>query len=81
MDVKTFSEVHATMNPNPPSWKELYDAKEAKYRALEKRVEALELVASYAKDVIDFWPTMSMRMIRIMIPKMDALKEALSLAK
>jgi hypothetical protein len=48
---------------------------------LEKRVEMLELVASYAKDVVDFWPTMSMRMIRIMIPKMDSLKEALTLVK
>ena len=80
MDAKTFSEVHATMNPNPPSWKDLYDAKEAKYQALKKRVEALELVASYAKDVTDFWPSMSMKMIRVMIPKMDALIEALSLA-
>lgn len=48
---------------------------------LEKKVEALELVASYAKDVVDFWPNMSMRTIRVMIPKMDSLKEALTLVK
>jgi len=81
MDVKTFADVHATLPPNPPSWKELYEAKSEKLRALEKRVEALELVASYAKDVIDFWPSMSFKTIRFMIPKMDALKEALGLVK
>jgi hypothetical protein len=48
---------------------------------LEARNEQLELVASYAKDVIDFWPSMTMRTIRIMIPKMEALKEALGLVK
>jgi hypothetical protein len=80
MDEATFRIVHEA-NVNPPSWEELYEAKAEKYRALEKRMEALELVASYAKDVVDFWPSMAMRTIRIMIPKMDALKEALSLAK
>jgi len=46
---------------------------------LEARNEQLEMVASYAKDVVDFWPSMTMRSIRVMIPKMDALKEALGL--
>lgn len=45
------------------------------------RLEALELVASYAKDVIDYWPNMSFKTIRIMIPKMQALKEALEMLK
>ena len=81
MDAKTFSEVHATMPTTIPSWEELYKAKEKKLQALEKKVEALELVASYAKDVVDYWPSMTFRTVRIMIPKMDALKEALSLAK
>lgn len=44
---------------------------------MRKRIEALELVASYAKDVLDFWPLMTLRTIRVMIPKMAALKEAL----
>ena len=80
MDEATFRVVHEA-NHNPPSWEELYEAKAEKYRALEKKVEALELVASYAKDVVDYWPSMSFRTVRIMIPKMDALKEALSLVK
>jgi hypothetical protein len=45
------------------------------------RIEALELVVSFAKDVVDFWPNMSMKTIRLMIPKMAALKEALDLVK
>ena len=48
---------------------------------LEQRNEALELVAAYAKDVIDFWPVMTMRTIRVMIPKMNMLKEALEFAR
>jgi hypothetical protein len=52
--------------------------------ALEKRysrLETLELVASCAKDVVDYWPNMSFKTIRIMIPKMQALKEALEMLK
>ena len=48
-------------------------------RELQEQNEQLKLVASYAKDVVDFWPEMTMRTIRLMIPKMDALKEALGL--
>ena len=46
---------------------------------LKNRNTQLELIASYAKDVIDFWPSMTFRNIRLMIPKMDSLKEALGL--
>lgn len=79
MDVKTYSEVHATIvSPTPEVAKAIW-----MQRALEAeaKLEALQLVASYAKDVIDYWPSMSFKTIRIMIPKMDALKEALSLVK
>jgi hypothetical protein len=78
MDTKTFADVHATM-PEVDS----IPAAMWKNRAIkaERKLEALELVASYAKDVIDFWPSMSFKTIRFMIPKMDALKEALSLVK
>jgi hypothetical protein len=74
MDAKTFADVHATIPASPPSWKELYEAQ-------KKKMEALELVASYARDVVDFWPLMTLRTIRVMIPKMDSLKQALGLAK
>lgn len=46
-----------------------------------KRKEALELVASCAKDVIEYWPNMSFRTIKVMIPKMQALKEALDMLR
>lgn len=80
MDEKTFAEVHATMQ-NPPSWKELALTYEARAKKAEKKLEALELVASYAKDVIDFWPSMTFRTVRVMMPKMAALKEALELVR
>ena len=53
---------------------------ERKIRELQQRNEALEMVASYARDVVDFWPSMTFRTIRIMIPKMESLKQALELA-
>jgi len=77
MDESTFAAVHA-VSPSPEVSKAMW--MERALRA-EKKLEALELVASYAKDVIDFWPSMSFKTIRFMIPKMDALKEALSLVK
>lgn len=77
MDKSTFAAVHAVI-PVPEDSKAMW-----KERALkaEKKLEALELVASYAKDVVNYWPSMTFRTIRIMIPKMDALKEALDLVK
>lgn len=47
----------------------------------EAQLEALQLVASYAQDVLNFWPLMTMRTIRVMIPKMASLKEALELLR
>lgn len=76
MDAKTFSEVHETL-PKKMTEEQL----KAQIVELNRKLEAYQLVASYAKDVVDFWPSMSMRMIRTMIPKMDALKEALGLVK
>lgn len=48
---------------------------------IKVRQEALELIASCAKDVVDYWPSMSFKTIRVMIPKMQALKEALEMLK
>ncbi len=47
----------------------------------QAREEALALVLSYAQDVVDFWPLMTLRTIRVMIPKMQALKEALEMLR
>lgn len=76
MDVKTFSEVHETL-PRKMTEEQL----KAQIVELNRKLEAYQLIASYAKDVIDFWPSMTMRTIRVMIPKMDNLKEALGLVK
>ncbi len=76
MDQKTFAEVHETL-PRKLTEEQL----KAQIVELNRRLEAYQLLASYTKDVLDFWPSMTMRTIRLMIPKMDALKEALSLVK
>jgi hypothetical protein len=76
MDTKTFSEVYETI-PKKMTEEQL----KAHIVELNRQLENYKLVASYAKDVIDFWPSMTMRTIRIMIPKMEALKEALGLVK
>jgi hypothetical protein len=64
-----------------PTAHRVIDDMQKQINKLNERIEALELVASYAKDVVDFWPSMTMRTIRAMIPKMAALKEALDLTK
>lgn len=74
MDVKTFSEVHDVL-PKKMTEEQL----KAQIVELNRKLEAYQLVASYAKDVVSYWPSMTFRTIRIMIPKMDALKEALAL--
>lgn len=77
MDKVTFAAVHA-VSPSPEVSKAMWMERALK---AEKKLEALELVASYAKDVVDYWPSMSFKTIRIMIPKMNVLSEALSLVK
>ena len=77
MDTKTFQEVHDTIPQkiDPEAyWK-------ARAEKAEAKLELYQFVASYAQDVIDFWPSMTMRTIRLMIPKMDSLKQALGLLK
>lgn len=76
MDAKTFGEVYETV-PKKLTEEQL----KAQIVELNKKLESYKLVASYAQDVIDFWPSMTFRTIRFMIPKMDALKEALGLVK
>ena len=54
---------------------------DARHQKEQDRQEALALVLSYAQDVVDFWPLMTLRTIRVMIPKMAALKEALEMLR
>lgn len=76
MDTKTFQEVHDTL-PKKLTEEQL----KAQIVELNRKLENYKLIASYAQDVIDYWPTMTFRTIRFMIPKMDSLKEALGLVK
>lgn len=76
MDQKTFSDVYETV-PKKLTEEQL----KAQIVELNQKLENYKIIASYAQDVIDFWPTMTMRTIRVMIPKMTALKEALGLVK
>jgi hypothetical protein len=76
MDTKTYAEVHETL-PKKLTEEQL----KAQIVELNRKLENYKLLASFAQDVIDFWPTMTFRTIRIMIPKMEALKEALGLVK
>lgn len=41
----------------------------------------LELAVSYAQDVLDYWPKMSIRSTNIMAAKMYTLKEAIANTK
>ncbi len=76
MDQKTFEDVYETV-PKKLTEEQL----KAQIVELNRKLENYKIIASYAQDVIDFWPTMTFRTIRFMIPKMDALKEALGLVK
>ena len=57
--------------------------KRTKFEAEQKRLrrEALELVLSYAKDIVDFWPKMTLRTLGQMTNKIKALQEALKMVK
>lgn len=76
MDTKTFSDVYETI-PKKLTEEQL----KAQVVELNRKLENYRLLASIAQDVIDFWPNMTFRTVRVMMPKMAALKEALELVK
>lgn len=76
MDTKTFSDVYETV-PKKLTEEQL----KTQIVELNRKLENYKLLASVAQDVVDFWPSMTFRTIRLMIPKMEALKEALGLTK
>ena len=77
MDTKTYAQVHESL-PQKITPEAYWKARAEK---AEAKLELYQFVASYAQDVIDFWPSMTFRTIRVMIPKMEALKEALGLVR
>jgi hypothetical protein len=58
---------------------DMLDAVYWKNRAekLEKEVESLELVVVCATDIVNAWPTLTMRLLGAMTNRVDTLKQAL----
>jgi hypothetical protein len=48
---------------------------------MRERATAMELVVSYANDLVKMWPTVTMRTLGTVTKKIADLKEALELAK
>lgn len=47
----------------------------------DEKEEAQELALSYAQDIVNSWPSMTLRTLSQMTSKINALREALELAK
>lgn len=79
MDAKTFAEVH-TVAPKKLSEQQLkqlvVDLEQRAVKA-EKQLEDYQLIAMYASDIVNTWPTITFRTIRNMCSKMETLKQAL----
>lgn len=61
--------------PGSPMWYE------RRIRELEAQKEAQELALSYAQDIVNSWPSMTLRTLSQMTNKINAMREALELAK
>lgn len=46
-------------------------------KAAEKKLEDMELVTAYAKDIVNAWPTLTMRTLGAMTSKIETLRQAL----
>lgn len=76
MDTKTFSEVYETV-PKKLTEEQL----RAQVVELNRKLEAHKLVESYVQDLIDMWPTVTLRTLYKVTQKVADLKEALNLTK
>lgn len=76
MDTKTFAEVHETL-PKKLTEEQL----KAQIVELNRKLEAYKLLGLYVQDLIDMWPSTTMRTLYKVTQKVADLKEALSLAK
>lgn len=47
----------------------------------EKRLESMELLVLYANDIVDLWPTITMRTLWKITDKVSSLKECLKQIK
>jgi len=51
------------------------------FAELERREEALELALICAQDIVDAWPTLTMRTLGNMTKRIDTLRQALEASK
>lgn len=78
MDIKTFKEVQALVDAKlGKSDKQLIIELEQQAIKAEKKLEDYQLIALYASDIVEAWPTLTMRTLRSMVSKMETLKQAL----
>jgi hypothetical protein len=54
-----------------------FNKMQARAIAAEKKIENLEYVIAYAKDIVDLWPTITMRTLWKITDKVASLKDAL----
>jgi hypothetical protein len=60
---------------------EIKDAFESIAKAMDARKEAQELALICAQDIVDAWPTLTMRALGSMTGRIETLKQALEAAK
>jgi hypothetical protein len=80
MEQRTFTEedfmkLHAATHGDMSSLKLPSDKRD------QNREEALALLISYAQDLVDMWPNITIRTLSTATKKIDDLKEALKLVK
>jgi len=84
MDAKTYQEVYDTLPKNTNdvvvSEKKIKELL-VRLAAAEAKVEALELVVIVANDIVNEWPSLTMRKLGAMTQQVDTLKQALIAAK
>jgi hypothetical protein len=76
MDETNFRTVHETV-PVKLTEEQL----KAQIVELNRKLEAHKFVASYVQDLIDMWPTITIRTLSRVTQKVADLKEALSLTR
>jgi hypothetical protein len=69
------------INPSCPTHQAKIVKDNWKERALkaEKRLVAVELLVSYAKDIVTAWPTLTIRTLGSMTTRVENLKQALGM--
>lgn len=59
---------------------DVIDYWKARCERAEKRLDSMEYVIAYAKDIVEMWPSITMRTLWKMTEKVATLKEALKQA-